>query len=1292
MPFETFAAYPPVDTELVDRIVSKLKSQGIFDQFRKDCLADVDTKPAYQNLQQRVNGTVASFLATQTWQQDLNKTQLRESLRRHVQQGFLEVGVDRIVDQVVNPKIIPVFMPKVEDVVYDCLGVEKPQNQPPPTISASFLTTAPPLPKKDNSVKKSLIDLLPKDLDPVSPESDNLSAGTPTKDERNNNDSSPKYDKEDSQLSGISELSSHMGDSFKENQADSNTVRSITSPRGTPTELQFDNFTNLSEKIRQAEMSHGQVTDPHIDVKLEDETNASSEVLPSDNNEPSSKKEENGLKQDENINEDVNLETVSNNSLSTFEDSKNFTPKKFPRDDTCTSFSEDSMTSSGFSNKGKIINNISKPSLDSENSINHLEQEEKSSAPKENIIQKVNEDSLAGEEESVVKPDSTNVDENKELKKYDEKERRDRDSSASSKVSRSSDKHKTSDSKHRSSHDKKDEKDKKDDSKSSKEKGSHRDEKDRTSKDDRDRSRHKDDKYHSNKEKHREKDRSNDRSKENDKKSNKQDSKENSEKDKKNDKDHNDKEKSSKDKYDKDRSGRSRHDKDKDRSDRDKREREKIEKEKKDKEKHEKDKAKTEKEREEQNKEKIRHDKEKHEKIKHEKDPKHEKDSKTEKDKEKNRNSDEKKDDKKKDSRKHEKSSHSSSSKKGDNQKYEDRDKKLKSGESSSRHKQNGEKSKSEEEKKERKRKGERCSDEIKSKEARRSSDRDSSGGKGGNSHRTSNSENRSGSSRESAGHGDKKSKNSGTEGTTDCIEQDEQPSDEIDGPSEVERIITQLNSSIEESQNAEIQNAEIEKEILPDEVPVKKPKIANNIFEIRKIMQARKNIDRKFRHDLMKSRKECERDITPKASEKEEPSSPEPIKDSNIPEENKENIKTQRVEKVRVLSKNSNTKAKFYGFQQCEIDISYNNYINCCKHFDLTAKKAEKLDNLKITPSMGDNEELLDNNLNNLKPEIKSLEKNSTSENQSKTIENIVNGKKCYVRLSRSDCSPSSSPEIFSPKKSEAQKKLKKSPALTFEKAARTEDLPVSKKVEQEGHRLGESDQSTTEQIGFSAKSPLPTRELPRKETSETPMKISNALKLIDSTNEIGLTAAMTEDVLDSIMMQSVFLDQEDYGDPDDSDYEENLKDTEIVAEVKEPTGAPLEKREVFSGSLKKSYDDVTKSENCSWPHTDQNMPANTQLKNVVDGLKGNKSDQSLIPHNVEPGTPKEGPGEKVARRNQRLSRSSQRYESTDLYKPRPVLPQNSKRVRSSRSVLSEDTHKMKSALSDFPVKRRGR
>lgn len=64
----------------------------------------------------------------------------------------MDAGVERIVDQVVNPKVYSVFMPQVEDVVYKFLGIERPKA------------------KERNGC--GLKDLLPKDLDPVSPESD----------------------------------------------------------------------------------------------------------------------------------------------------------------------------------------------------------------------------------------------------------------------------------------------------------------------------------------------------------------------------------------------------------------------------------------------------------------------------------------------------------------------------------------------------------------------------------------------------------------------------------------------------------------------------------------------------------------------------------------------------------------------------------------------------------------------------------------------------------------------------------------------------------------------------------------------------------------------------------------------------------------------------------------------------------------------------------------------------------------------------------------------------------------
>lgn len=114
----------------------------------------VQFQPAYQNLRTRVEGSVNSFLSKQTWKPDLNKNQLRETLRKHIHDApYLDAGVERIVDQVVNPKVYSVFMSQIEDVVYKFLGIERPKT-------------------KEKNGACGLKDLLPKDLDPVSPESD----------------------------------------------------------------------------------------------------------------------------------------------------------------------------------------------------------------------------------------------------------------------------------------------------------------------------------------------------------------------------------------------------------------------------------------------------------------------------------------------------------------------------------------------------------------------------------------------------------------------------------------------------------------------------------------------------------------------------------------------------------------------------------------------------------------------------------------------------------------------------------------------------------------------------------------------------------------------------------------------------------------------------------------------------------------------------------------------------------------------------------------------------------------
>uniref|UniRef100_A0A673KWW9 BOD1/SHG1 domain-containing protein n=1 Tax=Sinocyclocheilus rhinocerous TaxID=307959 RepID=A0A673KWW9_9TELE len=142
------AALHPGDPQLVSAIVNHLKTEGLFDQLRRDCLADVDTKPAYLHLRQRVDNFVSNHLANHTWSPQLNKNQLRNSIRQLVlQSGMLEQGVDRIVTQVVDPKVHHTFRPQVERVVRKFLSPNghMEEDELPPV--------APPLPAENQEAE-----------------------------------------------------------------------------------------------------------------------------------------------------------------------------------------------------------------------------------------------------------------------------------------------------------------------------------------------------------------------------------------------------------------------------------------------------------------------------------------------------------------------------------------------------------------------------------------------------------------------------------------------------------------------------------------------------------------------------------------------------------------------------------------------------------------------------------------------------------------------------------------------------------------------------------------------------------------------------------------------------------------------------------------------------------------------------------------------------------------------------------------------------------------------------------
>ncbi|KAH8853102.1 Biorientation of chromosomes in cell division protein 1 [Schistosoma japonicum] len=107
-------------SQIASHIVDQIKSQGLFDKIRKQCLEDVDVNMNYQMLQKKVNSFVLLFLQNQSWNPGIEKLKLREQLRtKLLHTKMLSYGVDKLVRHALNAKMPRSFKNQVQNIVCD---------------------------------------------------------------------------------------------------------------------------------------------------------------------------------------------------------------------------------------------------------------------------------------------------------------------------------------------------------------------------------------------------------------------------------------------------------------------------------------------------------------------------------------------------------------------------------------------------------------------------------------------------------------------------------------------------------------------------------------------------------------------------------------------------------------------------------------------------------------------------------------------------------------------------------------------------------------------------------------------------------------------------------------------------------------------------------------------------------------------------------------------------------------------------------------------------------------------
>ncbi|XP_001946451.2 biorientation of chromosomes in cell division protein 1-like 1 [Acyrthosiphon pisum] len=152
--------------DVVFMLLETLKSNGTFDEIRRHCITDIDAKPTYQNWKQRIESNVKKFLSKQKYTPELNKNTVRERLRKHLLDGRetqdIEEGADRILTQVLAPRSLSIFEPKIAVAVDEYLGIK---NEAPPIELNGLKESSMNLIKASNieisTVRNPKIDFIP---------------------------------------------------------------------------------------------------------------------------------------------------------------------------------------------------------------------------------------------------------------------------------------------------------------------------------------------------------------------------------------------------------------------------------------------------------------------------------------------------------------------------------------------------------------------------------------------------------------------------------------------------------------------------------------------------------------------------------------------------------------------------------------------------------------------------------------------------------------------------------------------------------------------------------------------------------------------------------------------------------------------------------------------------------------------------------------------------------------------------------------------------------------------------